>query len=76
MMVPGNFLGRVFAFDIAMMTLASSLSTVWVGWAQDSLGLTPYQISLTLGIIPLVAAVGWFIYLNGRFKQETVLSVN
>ena len=70
MIVPSKYLGRVFAFDIAIMTLASSISTLWVGWARDSLGFSPYQISLVQGIIPFVAMIGWFIYMNLRFKRQ------
>jgi hypothetical protein len=68
MMAPNRFLGRVFAFDIAMMTLASSLSTLWVGWAKDSLGLSPYQITLTLGGIALICTLLWAAYLAFHFK--------
>lgn len=74
MIVPDKYLGRVFAFDIAMMTLASSLSTLWVGWARDNLALSPYQISLIQGIIPLVAMIGWLIYMNLRFKRQPLPS--
>lgn len=74
MIIPSKYLGRVFAFDIAMMTLASSLSTLWVGWARESLAFSPYQISLIQGIIPFVAMIGWFIYMNLRFKRQPVPS--
>jgi MFS family permease len=70
MMVPDRFLGRVFAFDIAMMTLASALSTVWVGWASDSLGWTPHQIALALAVVPLMMSIGWTIYLSFRLKRQ------
>jgi hypothetical protein len=73
MMVPNRFLGRVFAFDIAMMTLTSSISTVWVGWAHDSLGWTPHQIALALSIISFISAIGWMIYLSLRLKRPLVL---
>jgi|GEM_PF-3272338 len=74
MIVPDKYLGRVFAFDIAMMTLASSISTLWVGWARDSLGFSPYQVWLVQGVIPLVAMIGWLIYVNLRFKRQPVPS--
>lgn len=74
MMVPGNLLGRVFAFDIAMFTLASALSTLWVGWARDSLGLSPHQISLALGVVPIMVTIGWLLYLTLRFKRPYILS--
>jgi hypothetical protein len=68
MMAPGQYLGRIFAFDIAMMTLASSLSTLWVGWAKDNLGLGPHQIALTLAGIALISTLGWAAYLAFQFK--------
>jgi Na+/melibiose symporter-like transporter len=73
MLVPNRFLGRVFAFDIAMMTLASSISTLWVGWAHDSLGWTPHQIALALSVISFITALGWIIYLTVRLKRPLVL---
>ncbi|MDM8528972.1 MFS transporter [Anaerolineales bacterium HSG24] len=65
-MVPSNYLGRVFAFDIAMVTLAAAISTLWVGWAKDNLGLSPHQISLALGIIPFIGMIGWTVYMMLR----------
>lgn len=64
-----RLLGRVFAFDIAMFTLGAAISTLWVGWARDSLGLDLYQISLLLTLPPLLIAVGWSIYLGMRGKM-------
>jgi MFS family permease len=75
MAVPGKFLGRVFAFDFAMMTLAASLSTLWVGWTQDSLGLAPSQIVYLLSVVPLVMAAGWLVYLTFYLKRQQVLSL-
>ncbi len=62
--VPGHYLGRVFAFDLAMMTLASAISTLWVGWAKDNLGLSPQQLALSLASVPLVMVIGWIIYMT------------
>ncbi len=75
MIVPDGFLGRVFAFDFAMMTLAASTSTLWVGWATDNLGLTPQQIALALAAVPLVMTIGWAIFLTfDRRHQQQPLS--
>jgi hypothetical protein len=72
--VPDKFLGRVFAFDFAMMTLAASISTLWVGWAKDSLALTPQQIGFMLAGVPAVMAVAWAIFLALHFKQQRSLA--
>lgn len=76
--VPNKFLGRVFAFDLAMMTLASSISTLWVGWAKDGLGMSPQQTALMLAGVPVVMAVGWSFFLASRLRQPHSLqqSVN
>jgi Na+/melibiose symporter-like transporter len=70
MTVPGKYLGRVFAFDLAMMTLSASVSTLWVGWAKDSLALSPQQIALMLAGVPVVMAAGWAIFLAVQLKQQ------
>lgn len=75
MTVSYNFLGRVFAFDLAMTTLASSASTLWAGWAKDNLALGPHEISLVLAGVSLVMTTGWVFYMIFRFKQwQTSLS--
>ncbi len=74
MIVPGNYLGRVFAFDLAMMTLASSVSTLWVGWAKDNLGLGPRELAMSLGMAPLVMAGSWLIFMAWQLKRQRVPS--
>ncbi len=74
MIVPGNYLGRVFAFDLAMMTLASSTSTLWVGWAKDTLGLSPQQLALSLGTVPLLMTIGWMVYMSWQLKRRQTFS--
>ncbi len=68
--VPDKFLGRVFAFDFAMMTLAASTSTLWVGWAKDSWGMTPQQIALMLISVPVVMGLGWATFLILHFRRQ------
>jgi MFS family permease len=63
MTVPNKFLGRVFAFDLAMMTLGASVSTLWVGWAKDSLAMSPQQIALMLTGVPVVMGSLWLAFL-------------
>jgi MFS family permease len=72
--VPNKFLGRVFAFDMAAMTLAASVSTVWAGWGRDGLGLTPQHTALMLATVPVVMGLGWAIYLIGYFKPQKTLA--
>jgi MFS family permease len=72
---PNRFLGRLFAFDIAMLTLASSLSTLWVSWLRDAFGLGPQRITLTLAAIALMITLIWAAYLAFRFKPATLALV-
>jgi hypothetical protein len=70
MFVPNHLLGRVFAFDVAMVMLAQSLSTFWAGWAKDYLGLGPHDISLAMAGVSLVMAAGWAIYMAIYTKKR------
>jgi predicted MFS family arabinose efflux permease len=70
MKVPSHYLGRVFAFDMAMMTLASAASTVGAGWAKDSLGWTPAQLALALAAITLPSVGGWAIFMALDLKKQ------
>ena len=72
MLVPRQYLGRVFAFDMAMMTLASSASTLWAGWAADSLGWSPHQIALALSGVSVVMAAGWCVFLATQLRRPEV----
>src|SRR6266536_3610689 len=65
MTVPNHLLGRVFAFDIAIFTLAVSISLWLTGFVTDTFHLTPRTIVLLLAmgsVAPLViwgAALRW-----------------
>lgn len=48
MTVPNHLLGRVFAFDIAIFTLAVSISLWITGFVTDQFQLTPRTITLLL----------------------------
>lgn len=57
--VPDRFLGRVFALDFALFTLAMSLS-VWVsGLVLDHTAVTPRQLAFLLGIGSLLPLLPW-----------------
>jgi MFS family permease len=65
MTVPNHLLGRVFAFDIAIFTLAVSISLWLTGFVTDTFHLGPRTIVLLLAmgsVVPLViwaAALRW-----------------
>ncbi|HMQ51298.1 MAG TPA: hypothetical protein PKD98_04305, partial [Anaerolineae bacterium] len=64
LLVPPEFLGRVFAFDLAMMTLAASISTFYAGWAQDNFGFGPHEISFSLAATCIVMMAGWLTFMK------------
>ncbi len=70
MSVPNHLLGRVFAFDLAMVTLSQTLSTLWAGWATDTAGLNPHQISMIMAVISLLMTIGWAIFMFAHLRKR------
>lgn len=58
--VPDRFLGRVFALELAILTLTMSLSTYFTGWGIDHAGFSPRQMATILGLAFLVPGIAWF----------------
>ena len=61
MSVPDRFLGRVFALELAMVTLTMSLSTYFTGWGIDHGGFSPRQMATILGLAFLVPGIVWLL---------------
>ena len=61
MSVKDRFLGRVFALELAMLTLTMSLSTYFTGWGIDHAGLSPRQMATILGLAFLVPGIAWLL---------------
>lgn len=59
MSVPDHLLGRVFAFDFAVFTLAVSISLWLTGFITDEFHLTPRIIVLMLAIGSLIPLAMW-----------------
>jgi MFS family permease len=70
MSVPDRFLGRVFALELAMLTLTMSLSTYFTGWGIDHAGLSPRQMATILGVAFLVPGVAWLLLQRWLDKTE------
>ncbi|MFQ5576810.1 MAG: MFS transporter, partial [Anaerolineae bacterium] len=62
MTVPHEFRGRVFAFDLAMFTLASAASTTWAGYAVDALALDIRDVALVCGAVGGLVLALWLVY--------------
>ena len=61
--VPDQFRGRVFAAEMALLTLVLSLSTYFTGLGLDH-GVNPRLLALRLALIFLVPGTFWVIYLR------------
>jgi predicted MFS family arabinose efflux permease len=59
MSVPDQFRGRVFALELALLTLSMSLSTYLTGLALDRYGLAPRSAAALLGLVFLAPGLAW-----------------
>jgi MFS family permease len=74
MSVPNRFLGRVFALEIALLTLSMSMSTYLTGYGLDHLGLSARQMATFMGIAFVIPGIIWFLlqrWLNRAEVGET-----
>jgi hypothetical protein len=63
--VPNRFRGRVFAAEMALLTLVLSLSTYFTGLGLDH-GVDPRVLTMRLGLIFLLPGTLWIIYLRSN----------
>jgi MFS family permease len=68
-MVPNQFRGRVFAAEMALLTLILSLSTYFTGLGLDH-GVDPRLLALWLALIFLIPGTFWVLYL--RVQRENI----
>lgn len=69
MEVPDEFRGRVFAAELALVTLTSSISSYCTGHALDS-GASPRVVSLVLGALFFAPGMLWLMILS-RWRETT-----
>ena len=70
--VPDNYLGRVFSFELALLTLVMGFSNWGVGYTIDKFSLDVNQIALWMAgliMIPGVLWSGFLIFLQNKLKQ-------
>lgn len=65
--VPDEFRGRVFAAELALVTLSSSVSSYWTGYQLDHAGWSPRTLSLLLGVLFMIPGGIWLLILS-RWK--------
>ena len=61
MTVPNRFLGRVFALEMALLTLTMSLSTYLTGLGVDHPALGARRMAMALGLAFTVPGVAWLM---------------
>ncbi|HXU08280.1 MAG TPA: MFS transporter [Blastocatellia bacterium] len=71
MTVPDKFLGRVFALEMALLTLTMSVSTYVTGWGVDYPGLGARRMATVLGIAFAVPGVAWLLLQNWLDREDT-----
>ena len=77
---PDNYLGRIFSFELALLTLVMGCSNWGVGYAVDGWDMNINQIALWMAggvAIPGILWSGFLIFLQNRLKQgECVGSIS
>ncbi len=68
--VPNEFRGRVFAAEMALLTLILSLSTYFTGLGLDR-GVDPRLLALRLALVFLLPGTFWVIYLKLNKKGSS-----
>jgi MFS family permease len=75
MTVPDRFLGRVFALEMALLTLTMSVSTYVTGWGVDHPGLGARRMATVLGLAFAVPGVAWLLlqkWLDRSYEKATL----
>jgi MFS family permease len=67
--VPDRFRGRVFAAELALVTLITSLSSYVTANALDRHGWSPRTLSFTLGALFLAPGILWLLF-QSRWKVQ------
>ena len=73
MEVPDRFRGRVFATELALVTLMSSASSYWTGRQLDHAGWSPRTLAIALGAMFCVPGLLWLI-IQARWTEQKVRS--
>ena len=67
--VPDRFRGRVFAAELALVTLVTSLSSYFTAYALDRHGWSPRTLSFTLGAMFLAPGILWLLF-QSRWREH------
>jgi MFS family permease len=69
MEVPDQFRGRVFAAELAFVTLVTSASSYFTAYGLDHAGVSPRVLSFTLGALFCVPGLIWLVILS-RWRER------
>ena len=64
MEVPDRFRGRVFAAELALVTVSSSVFSYWTAYQLDHGGWSPRTLSFALGAMFMVPGAVWLLILS------------
>jgi hypothetical protein len=67
--VPDRFRGRVFAVELALVTLVTSASSYWTGYELDRVGRSPRMLSFVLGAMFCVPGALW-LAIQTRWREH------
>lgn len=67
--VPDQFRGRVFAAELALVTLVTSMSSYWTAYGLDHAGWSPRALAFTLGTLFGVPGVVWLLII-ARWRER------
>ena len=70
---PDKYLGRVFSFELAVMTLVMGISNWGVGFAIDELGLTSNQVAFAMSVLITLSGLFWtgfLVVIRRQFQQK------
>src|SRR5262249_1315203 len=67
--VPDRFRGRVFAAELALVTLMSSASSYWTGRQLDRAGWSPRALAFALGLMFCLPGALWLI-IQSRWRES------
>ena len=68
--VPDRFRGRVFAVELALVTLVTSASSYWTGYELDRVGRSPRMLSFVLGAMFCVPGALWLAIQTRWHERE------
>jgi hypothetical protein len=68
--VEDSFRGRVFAAELALLTLTMAVSNYLTGEMLDRLGMSPRVVAIALGGFFLIPGIAWFVTQKWWDKDE------